>query len=203
MQLLINRITDVSNRCGLDLNIKNTKFITVSEHPILNAQLIINQQETERVEHYTCLGTNLNRQKDHSTEIKQRIIKAKTAFVRIRPMFMSRNVSLRTKCLLKCYIFTVLFYCMEVWSLWHLWISSSNLKCGVIGAFKVYPGLTKLPIWRSCFEWKKTKIMMTKTHNEKQETLWSSLTHSPKEDKYQKRTRMKAYFLAAKFIEMV
>lgn len=118
LQILTNRITEVSNRYGLALNIKKTKFMTISKKPILNAQLTINQQNIERVEQYTYLGTNLNSQWDHSTEIKQRIIKAKAAFVRMRTIFNSRDISLKTKCrLLNCYIFTVLLYGMEAWTL--------------------------------------------------------------------------------------
>lgn len=118
LQTLMTRITETSQHYGLDLNTRKTKYMVISKRPILNTQLTINQQLIERVESYTYLGTNLNSQWDHSLEIKQRIAKARTAFIRMSSVFRNHDLPLKTKIfVLQCYTFPVLLYGAEAWTL--------------------------------------------------------------------------------------
>lgn len=118
LQTLMARITEISQNYGLDLNTKKTKYMVITKRPILNTQLMINQQPIERVESYTYLGTNINSQWDHSVEIKQRIAKARAAFIKMSTVLRSRDLPLKTKIfVLQCYTFPVLLYGTEAWTL--------------------------------------------------------------------------------------
>lgn len=78
----------------------------------------MNHQQIDRVESYTYLGSNVNSQWDHSIEIKQRIAKARSAFIRMGTVFRGRDLPLKTKSrLLECYVFSVLLYGVEEWTL--------------------------------------------------------------------------------------
>jgi hypothetical protein len=72
----------------------------------------------ERVGKYTYLGTIVNEQWDHSQEIKSRIEKARGAFNNMSRLFKSHNLDLNIKVrLLRCYVFSVLYYGVESWTI--------------------------------------------------------------------------------------
>lgn len=55
----MNRIVEVSDQYGLDINTIKTKLMVISKKNIIDVQLIINQTRIERVNQYTYLGTIL------------------------------------------------------------------------------------------------------------------------------------------------
>jgi hypothetical protein len=84
------------------------------------------------VDSYTYLGSNVNSQWDHLVEIKQRIAKAKAAFIRMSTVFKNRDLTLGTKCrLLRAYVFSVLLYGVEAWTL-------SQSAVGRLEAFEMW-----------------------------------------------------------------
>lgn len=118
LQALISSVAETSQRYGLDFNIKKTKYMTISKNQIPVGQLLVNQKPVTYVSGYVYLGTNINDKWDHSVEIKQRIEKARTAFIKMNNVFRSHNLPLKTKIrLLRCYVFTVLLYGAEAWTL--------------------------------------------------------------------------------------
>lgn len=118
LQSLITRIANFSKEYGLDFNIKKTKYMVISKNNIPPGQLLVNQQPVIRVSNYVYLGTNVNDRWDHSVEIRQRIEKARSAFTKMNNIFKSHSIPLKTKIrLLRCYVFTVLLYGVESWTL--------------------------------------------------------------------------------------
>ena len=66
----------------------------------------------------TYLGTRIHSNWDHSFEIRHRIACARAAFNKIRKVLCSHdlNFELKTR-LLRCYVFSVLLYGVESWTL--------------------------------------------------------------------------------------
>uniref|UniRef100_A0A8D9EQ38 Craniofacial development protein 2 n=1 Tax=Cacopsylla melanoneura TaxID=428564 RepID=A0A8D9EQ38_9HEMI len=118
LQALMNKIYETSKKYGLDINTSKTKFMIVSKKQINNVNLYINNARIERVSKYTYLGTIINEAWDNSQEIKSRIGKARSIFNSMSAAFKSHNLTLDTKVrLLRCYVFSVLLYGVETWTL--------------------------------------------------------------------------------------
>jgi len=82
-----------------------------------NKDLYVEGEKLERVESYAYLGTCQLFCGLYCSEIKIRIEKARVSFMRIK-LFCSRNLSLDLKTrMLKCYVFLVLLYDVEAWTL--------------------------------------------------------------------------------------
>jgi len=118
LQELMIQVANTSAEYGLDLNAKKTKYMVISKNPTPNRCLHVSQHKIERVQKYTYLGTQLSDQWDHSLEIKCRIEKARAVFQRMSSIFKSHSITLTTKIrVLKCYVFSVLLYGVEAWTL--------------------------------------------------------------------------------------
>ena len=114
LQELMNNVVDASKNYGLTLNPKKTKYMVISKLPKQNIQLKAEGQTIQRVPKYTYLGTTINDQWDHSSEIKCRIEKARGAYTKMRDVFRSHDLNLKTKMrLVRCYVYPVLLY--EMW----------------------------------------------------------------------------------------
>ena len=110
-------MVEASEKSGLSLNIKKTCFTIISRE---NSQgnLRINGEKVQRVQNYRYLGTIVNDKNDCSQEIKARIGQARSTFNQMRNVLCNRDLSLTLRIrLLKCYVFSVLFYGVEAWTL--------------------------------------------------------------------------------------
>ena len=111
LQSLLQRVSDVSEDFGLKLNISKTKWMLISKNKTPIGRLSPNQTPTEHVERYTYLGTIVHNQWEMAAEIKSRVEKARSSFVKMRHIFTNRHVSSPLKLrLLKCYVFPVRLY---------------------------------------------------------------------------------------------
>uniref|UniRef100_A0A8D8RKC5 Craniofacial development protein 2 n=1 Tax=Cacopsylla melanoneura TaxID=428564 RepID=A0A8D8RKC5_9HEMI len=119
LQKLMTKIAEVSSSYGLDINASKTKLMIISKEQISSdAQIIVNQVRIERVTQCQYLGTCINEAWDNSQEVKCRIAKARNVFNSMDSVFKSHNLTLDTKTrLLKCYVFSVLLYGVETWTL--------------------------------------------------------------------------------------
>lgn len=118
LQHLVERIQIVSEQYGLKLNAEKTKWMHVSKRHHQGEQLIIGTEPVQQVNKYCYLGSFVNSEWDQSMEIRSRIEKARTAFNNMRSLFVSRDLSIKLKIrLAKCYIFPVLLYGMEAWTM--------------------------------------------------------------------------------------
>jgi hypothetical protein len=78
----------------------------------------VDGEPIQRLEKITHLGSLVNDQWDHSVEIKSRIEKARAAFFRMKKILCGRELSLQLRMrLVRCYVFSVLFYGVESWTL--------------------------------------------------------------------------------------
>jgi len=91
-------------------------IVTKTEVP--NEDLYEEGEKLERAESYDYLGPNVNCSVDYCSEITIRIEKARASFKWTKKLLCSRDLSLdlRTR-MLKCYVFPVLLYGVEAWTL--------------------------------------------------------------------------------------
>ncbi len=116
-QTLLDHVNAVSNRYGLTINTRKTKFMVVSRKNV-DARLFIAGEEVERVHSYKYLGTLLNDSWDCSQEVRARIEQARGTFFKMRDLLCNRNLSLKTRIrIVRCYVFPVLLYGHEGWTL--------------------------------------------------------------------------------------
>jgi hypothetical protein len=100
----------------MDINTNKTKFMIISKEDITGVHISINQTRIERVHQY--LGTINNEQWDNAEELKHRIGIARNLFNSMSASFKSHDLPLIVKIqLLKCYVFSTLFYGAETCTL--------------------------------------------------------------------------------------
>lgn len=80
LQILMDKIIEISMRYGLNINTKKIKFMIISKEDITRVHLSINQTKIERVHKYQYLGTAINKKWDNTKEIKCCIGKARNVF---------------------------------------------------------------------------------------------------------------------------
>ncbi|CAG9839414.1 unnamed protein product [Diabrotica balteata] len=91
-----------------------------TEGIIVNADDGIKVGDTtlDRVKKLVYLGSTINESWDPTAEIKSRIEQARTAFVKMRNVLCSHDLSIDlTVRITSCYIFFVLLYGVEAWTL--------------------------------------------------------------------------------------
>lgn len=113
---MMDKVTLISLKYGLDINIKKTKLLIVSKESMNGANIYHNGSPIERVTQYTYLGTMINENWNNSQEIRCRIEKARAAFIKMNTLFKSHNLSMDIKLRL-CYVFSILLYGAEAWTL--------------------------------------------------------------------------------------
>lgn len=117
LQVLMDKVVDSSEESGLTLNIKKTKFMTIAKSQ-QRERLWIRGEIVQKVDRYTYLGTVITENNDCKQEIKSRIGKARSTFDNMRKILCSNDLSLQLKVrMLRCYVFSVLLYGMEAWTL--------------------------------------------------------------------------------------
>ena len=120
LQNLLNKIGEHSKGMGLNINIAKTKFLIISrrlgQHQ--NARLTYNNQDVERVQKIKYLGTWLCEDWMSDVEIKCRIEMARSTFIKFRNVLTNSDFDLQMRLrFVKCYIWSVLLYGMEGWTL--------------------------------------------------------------------------------------
>lgn len=118
LQIMMEKIKSTSEKYGICLNIKKTKHMVVSKNNPPPVNLFLDNTPIEQVDKYTYLGTCINQQWDHSVEIKCRIERARAAFIQMKKIFTSPDLTLQLKIrILRCYVFSTLLYGAESWTL--------------------------------------------------------------------------------------
>jgi len=105
-----------SKRYGLNIIVSKTKLMIVSRQPYDNAILCINNQPIEKISKFKYLDSTFNDKWDSNEEVKIRTAIAKTAFARFHKYFLRQEEPLRL-CVIKYYIWPILLYGTETWSL--------------------------------------------------------------------------------------
>ncbi|KAI5707314.1 hypothetical protein M8J77_000030 [Diaphorina citri] len=120
LQILVDKVTSVCDDFGLKLNTSKTKFMIVSRKKknLHNITLKAYGVDLERTSNVNYLGSYINDDWDIQKEIKIRIEKARTSFFKFKNLFCGHEINLALKLrMLRCYVFSVLLYGMESWTL--------------------------------------------------------------------------------------
>lgn len=118
LQAIINAINAKGKEFGLNININKTKLMIVSRQPHDNADLYIDNNQIERVNKFKYLGTTLNDRWDNDEEVKIRIATARSTFIKFSTYLLRQEVPLGLRLrVVKCYIWPILLYGVETWSL--------------------------------------------------------------------------------------
>ncbi|KAI5728841.1 hypothetical protein M8J77_021978 [Diaphorina citri] len=115
---LLENLHESSIKYNMKININKSKVMLVSKKANRRTPKIeIDNQTLEGVNNYKYLGANISSDGKSDDEIKRRIAIAKTSFWRHKEI-MRRNISRKTKLrLLQTYIFSVMSYGCESWTL--------------------------------------------------------------------------------------
>ena len=119
LQRLLDLVLDASSDEGLESNCKKTFCMVVSkERQPPTCNLICNGTGIEQVNSFNYLGSMLTSDGRCEKEIRRRIGMAKTSFNQMSPVLKDRKLSIPLKVrLLKCFIWSVLLYGCESWTL--------------------------------------------------------------------------------------
>ena len=118
MQTLINAVNEASQRIGLKINTNKTKFMVVSRDNYQNVYLRLDGEQIERVNKFKYLGCIVNDQWDPELEIRCRIEQARATFLKLRKFLTNQNLNFELKHRMnKCYVWSVLLYGAEAWTL--------------------------------------------------------------------------------------
>lgn len=117
LQRLMNELVRHSENCGLLINTTKTKVLAFTKTPV-QIHLDINGDPVEQVSSYKYLGCIVNDQCDPKKEIRSRIEQARKTFINMRQFFTRSDLSLELRVrMVRCYIFSVLLYGCESWTL--------------------------------------------------------------------------------------
>ena len=119
LERLLDLVLDASSDEGREINCNKTFCMVVSKErqpPACN--LICNGTGIEQVNSFNHLGSMLTSDGRCEKEIRRRIGMVKTSFNQMSPVLKDRKLSIQLKVrLLKCFIWSVLLYGCESWTL--------------------------------------------------------------------------------------
>uniref|UniRef100_A0A8D8UNP4 Craniofacial development protein 2 n=1 Tax=Cacopsylla melanoneura TaxID=428564 RepID=A0A8D8UNP4_9HEMI len=120
LQNLLNEVTEVCDKYGLRLNTAKTKFMIVSKNKsrCTTTPLKAYGVNLEKTSSINYLGSFIHEDWDPQREIKIRIEKARSAFLKFKNLLCGHEIKLQLKIrMLRCYVFSVLLYGVESWTL--------------------------------------------------------------------------------------
>lgn len=133
LQTLFSVLHATCQKYGLEINIKKTKYMTIQKQmQNTQANIKLDQKDIERVKSCKYLGTIINEDWKQDAEIKSRIEQARQAFIKMKPLLCCTDFSIPLrKRILKCYIFPIVLYGTEAWTL-------TDKMCKRITAFEMW-----------------------------------------------------------------
>ena len=118
LQALTNNVKAISQKSGLDMNVKKTKTMVISRSNNTKANITINNEELEQVDEFKYLGQTITSDAKTEKEIRIRTGIAKSRFQDIKTILLNRRISQDLKFrLIKCFIYSVFTYGCETWTL--------------------------------------------------------------------------------------
>ena len=119
LKTLISKLQESSNSYGLKINANKTKVMVFERQERKRTEKIeIDGHEIEYVTEFIYLGSLVTANNDCSPEIRRRINLANQSFARLRTIWQSSDVQLKTKLdLLRVCVFSRLLYAAETWTL--------------------------------------------------------------------------------------
>ena len=119
LQEIVNTINDKGKEYGMKMNAKKTKTMIISKKDKqTDVKITIDGVAIEQVHSFTYLGQLIKDNGRCEEEVLRRIGIAKSAFNSMSSTLTSRSISTRTRLrLVKCYVFSTLYYGCETWTL--------------------------------------------------------------------------------------
>ncbi len=110
------RLSEIAGRVGLEINTGKTEVLCVNKK--LEAPITIRNKELACVENFTYLGSVISQEEGAQKDIRNRMCKARNAFVKLRPVWRSTTYGIRTKLqLYNSLVKSVLLYSSECWKM--------------------------------------------------------------------------------------
>ena len=119
LQQIVNKVKQESDEKGLNMNVSKTKTMVVSKTEDKKANIFVEGKELEQVKTSKYLGQTIDENGKCEDEVRQRIAKPKSTFLRMKKIFSSRDITLHLKLkLVKCYIMPIMSYAAETWTMY-------------------------------------------------------------------------------------
>ena len=113
MQNKINKLNTESRRVRLKMNAEKTKILRIN--PTNQESITVEDQTIEEVQKFTYLGATVCKEGGSMEDLKNRLSKARSAFVRLKKIWRS---SIQTKLkLFRTLLVRVLLYGCETWKM--------------------------------------------------------------------------------------
>ena len=117
LQKVFDRLDHWGNKYGLRINTENTKFLVFSKAKLTpEANITVRGSLICQVDSFPYLGSLMTSDARSDKDIGRRIALAKQAFSNMKDIMKSDIGLALRKRLLQCYIWPVLFYGCEAWS---------------------------------------------------------------------------------------
>lgn len=124
LQNLVDRVVEVSAGKGLMINNDKTRSMVISKtsekpkKPKPKCHIKVGNINIKETESFNYLGSLVTADGKCKKEIRRRIMFSKDNFQKLKPIFSNRNISIQLKIrLLKCYIWPILTYGCEAWTI--------------------------------------------------------------------------------------
>ena len=116
-----------------------TEVMVISKEPE-KCSIYFNEEKINETETFTYLGTLITEDGNCIKEIKSRIAQSKSAFSNLKKILTNKKVPFRTRSrVLRCYVWPVLLYACETWTLnFESRSSLKVLKCSISGKWSAY-----------------------------------------------------------------
>ena len=116
MQDKTRRMEEEGKRVGLKINTAKTKNMRINARN--QEKIKINGQDIEETEEFTYLGATVCKEGGGMKDLKNRLSKARGAFIKLKKIWSSKAISRRTKLrLYKTLVVPVLLYGCETWKM--------------------------------------------------------------------------------------
>jgi hypothetical protein len=118
LQALVDVVKEESYKYGLEMNTKKTKTMVIRRDAdkVVNANIKVDGVTLEQVGKYQYLGQIIKEDGRCEDEIKRRIGIARTNFMKLKDVLITKKLSIGTrKKLLYCYVISTLMYASETW----------------------------------------------------------------------------------------
>ncbi len=114
LQEKTNRLNKFAKQTGLDISTTKTQVMTINTS--MNTPITVNGEPLDFVDDFTYLGSLISKDNGAQKDIKARLGKAQGAFARLRPIWKSKQYSLKSKIrLYNSNVKSVLLYGSECW----------------------------------------------------------------------------------------
>ena len=119
LQKIFNTVKEESAKKGLEMNVSKTKTMVISKNKELRADIEADEEILEQVEHFKYLGQIVNNEIKSDQEIIKRIAQAKSTFINMSDILLSKDISLKLRLkIINLYIYPIVLYGDETWTIY-------------------------------------------------------------------------------------